>query len=100
MQKSLHTEQQDRLLSLLRELRQNNNVTQADLAMRLDVTQSDISKVERGVRRLDVLELRAWLKALGTSLPEFALGLEAEIEAIAALNRRLQKKATPSNTRS
>lgn len=100
MQKSLHTEQQDRLLSLLRELRHNNSVTQVDLAMRLGVKQSDISKVERGVRRLDVIELRAWLEALGASLPEFAVELEAAFSAIAVRNRRLQKKTTSVKTRS
>lgn len=91
MQKSLHTEQQERLLSLLRQLRQDSNVTQDELSKRMGMSQSDISKVERGVRRLDVLELRVWLKCLGTTLPAFALELESAMDAISVRNRRLHK---------
>ena len=93
MQKSLHTEQQERLLSLLRQLRQDSNVTQDELSLRIGMSQSDISKVERGVRRLDVLELRVWLKGLGASLPDFAVELDAALDAIATRNRRALKRA-------
>ncbi|MGT2512285.1 helix-turn-helix domain-containing protein [Cupriavidus basilensis] len=42
-------------------------ITQADLAARLDVTQTFVSKCERGERRLDVKELRSWCMAIGVS---------------------------------
>lgn len=92
MQKSLHTEQQERLLSMLRQLRQDSNVTQDELSKLIGMSQSDISKVERGVRRLDVLELRKWLMCLGTTLPAFSKELESAMEAISVRNRRLHKR--------
>lgn len=42
-----------------------------ELARRLDWTQADISKCETGVRRLDVVELKLWLEALGSDLAGF-----------------------------
>ncbi|WP_369796141.1 helix-turn-helix domain-containing protein [Aquabacterium sp. NJ1] len=93
MQKSLHTpEQFARFLTLLRQTRRDQQVTQVELSERIGLPQSDISKVERGVRRLDLLELRAWLKGLGVSPVEFLLKLEAAFDADAERNRRMQKR--------
>lgn len=38
-----------------------------------------VSKVERGVRRLDMVELRLWLQALGASFPDFCQRLDARL---------------------
>ena len=38
-------------------------MTQVELAKKLGMTQSDLSKVERGVRRIDFVELRHWAAA-------------------------------------
>ncbi len=89
MQKSLHTEQLDRLLALLLRLRKERGVTQAQLSERIGMAQSDISKVERGIRRLDVLELRTWLLGLNVTLADFASQLEREIEAAVERNRQI-----------
>lgn len=62
-------------------------VTQAALADALGFRQADISKVERGVRRLDVLELRAWVDALGVSFLAFASDLEAQLDAQDAISQ-------------
>ena len=40
-------------------------------ALRLGVTQSFVSKCERGERRLDIVEVRAWGVALGIPFTEF-----------------------------
>jgi transcriptional regulator with XRE-family HTH domain len=67
------------MLTLLRETRQAAGVTQVQLAERLDETQSQISKLERGEVRIDVIELRTILLALGASLPAFMAKLEERL---------------------
>jgi len=65
-----------RLLSLLRQMRLDAGMRQADLAQKLGEPQSFVSKYESGERRLDVLELRQICKILGVSLAEFVRRLE------------------------
>ena len=55
------------------------DLTQFDLALRLKSTQSFVSKVERGERRLDVLELRSWCKALGIDFSKFIKKLDSSL---------------------
>ena len=76
MQKSIYTQQYQALLVQLRQLRLAQGVTQSELASRLDWTQVDISKVETGTRRLDVIELKLWVEALGSDLPSFVTLLQ------------------------
>lgn len=64
------------LQSLLRQLRQDANMRQSDLARRIGQPQSFVSKYESGERRLDVLELLEVCRALDISLEEFARKLE------------------------
>ena len=71
MQKSLHTPGYRLFCKLLRESRQDAEVSQTELARRLGVGQDFVSKCERGVRRLDAVELREWCFALGIPLSEF-----------------------------
>lgn len=56
--KSIYSEEYRRLCAVLRELRQEAGLTQVEVAMRLDVPQSFVSKYESGERRLDLVELR------------------------------------------
>lgn len=72
MEKSLFTPEHQVFVELLLELRRQAGLTQTQLAERLQETQSYVSKVERGDRRLDVIQLRSFCRALKTSLPEFA----------------------------
>jgi transcriptional regulator with XRE-family HTH domain len=67
---------QNTLLALLRELREERGLRQADIAKTLSCPQSVISKYESGERRLDILELRDICGALGISLQQFAERLE------------------------
>jgi transcriptional regulator with XRE-family HTH domain len=68
----------------LRALRENAGVTQEQLAEVLGLHQTFVSKVERGVRRLDVVELRLWLRVLGVRLADFAARLEERLGRHAA----------------
>ena len=63
----------------LYQLRIGTGLTQSTLAERLTIPQSTISKIESGQRRLDLLELRRYCRAAGTSLPEFVDYLEKNI---------------------
>ncbi|MGQ2989770.1 MAG: helix-turn-helix domain-containing protein [Brevundimonas sp.] len=56
MTKSLHTERYAELLDVLKRVRVDAGLTQAELAARLNKPQSYISKLERGERRIDVIE--------------------------------------------
>src|SRR5260370_42528476 len=64
---------QEQLQLLLRHLRSEARLTQAEVAERVGQPQSFVSKYESGERRLDVLELRAVCSAMGTSLADFIL---------------------------
>jgi transcriptional regulator with XRE-family HTH domain len=90
MSKSLHTAEYRHFLAELRTAREEAGVTQEQLADALGEHQTFISKVERGVRRLDVVELRRWLQALGIRLADFS----------ARLDDRLGRNAMPRSGRS
>jgi transcriptional regulator with XRE-family HTH domain len=76
--KSIHSARYKVLKKLLKAVRRERRLTQIELAARLGVTQSTISKVELGERRLDVIELWAWCEALGVGLNRFVARLEGE----------------------
>jgi transcriptional regulator with XRE-family HTH domain len=63
-------------LGLLRRIRVDAKLTQADLAKILAVTQARISKYEQGERRVDILELKNICVAVGFPLTEFSRQLE------------------------
>ena len=77
MQKTLYTREYQQMLKLLREKRLVAQVSQAELAIRLEWTQAEVSKCETGVRRIDVVELKLWLEALGNDLPSFVQELSS-----------------------
>ena len=56
---------------LLRSMRKAAGLRQADLAERLGTTQSFVSKIENGERRLDLVELEEVCKAMSMSLSQF-----------------------------
>lgn len=73
MPQSTHHQHYQAFLGLLRNLRESCGITQAALAERISNTQTFVSKVERGERRLDVVEFAEWCEALGSS-PDAAFG--------------------------
>lgn len=60
-----------RLAGLLREVRTEANLTQAEVAERIGQSQSYVSKYEDGEQRLDLLELEAVCAAVGVPLVTF-----------------------------
>ena len=68
MEKSIYSEDHQRLAELLRDARTKTGLTQAEVAKRLDEPQSFVSKYESGERRLDLVELRLVCDALGEDL--------------------------------
>jgi transcriptional regulator with XRE-family HTH domain len=68
VEKSTQTEAHRRLADLLRELRLEAGLTQAQVAERLRDSPTFIAAYEEGDERLDLVELARVADALGTSL--------------------------------
>jgi transcriptional regulator with XRE-family HTH domain len=68
VEKSIYSAEYQQLCALLRELRREAGLTQVQVAERLKVPQSFVSKYESGERRLDVIELKHVAIAIDTTL--------------------------------
>ena len=77
----LHDPEYAVVVQVLRDLRREGGLSQVELAQRLGVDQSFVSKVERKERRLDIAELRRTCLALGISLGSFVERLERAIKS-------------------
>jgi transcriptional regulator with XRE-family HTH domain len=66
----------EKMLLLLKDMRQKRGIRQVDLAERLGVPQSFISKYESGERQLDILELRRICQVIGIAFEDFVRQLE------------------------
>ena len=80
MRKSVHTKNYAVFLELLVEARHRAGLTQAQLGQQLPFGQPGISKIERGERRVDVIELRLICERLGMTLSAFIEQLENRLE--------------------
>jgi transcriptional regulator with XRE-family HTH domain len=80
MRKTTYSLQNQILLVMLRASRRQRQLRQVDVARRLGRDQAMVSKVESGERRLDVIELRAWLAVLGENFAHFVTELDERIE--------------------
>lgn len=69
--RSVFTQDYDRFRRLLVEARKTVGLSQAELAARLSRPQSFVSKIERGERRLDVVEFFEVAQALGIDAIQF-----------------------------
>ena len=65
---------------LLKKLRESQSVSQAELAARLDVPQSYVSKYETGERRLDFVETLEICEALGIKTADLANLFESRLK--------------------
>ena len=76
MKRPAQSAEQAATLQLLVRLRVAADVKQTTLAARLGITQSEVSKFERGERALDERRLRAWLQALDVESASFAQAID------------------------
>lgn len=79
MEKSVYRDENLVLLRLLKQCRVDAGMTQAQFAQALERPQSFASDIERGLRRLDLVQLRDICKALNISLVEFVQRFENEL---------------------
>lgn len=82
--KSVFTKEYQVFLSRFRETRKAVGLTQESLAERLDEYQIFISRCERGERRVDVIELRAFCRAMGVPFVEFVQELDTALTEMEA----------------
>lgn len=82
MEKSIYSQEYSLFLEHLRKAREEQGLTQTEVAERLGQTQSFVSKVERGERRIDIVELRAFCNAIGIDLPKFVAQIESTLNAL------------------
>lgn len=71
MQKTLANPKLERYLAELKRIRLEAGLRQQDVADRLGLPQSFVSKYETGERRLDLLELEQICEVCGVSLGDF-----------------------------
>jgi transcriptional regulator with XRE-family HTH domain len=72
MDKSVHNEIYRQFIALLKAKRIEKNVTQAQLATAIGVTQAVVSKIETCERRIDVIELKTICRCLDIPFVELA----------------------------
>jgi transcriptional regulator with XRE-family HTH domain len=99
MLKSIYIQPNQVLLSMLRSYRQRCRIPQHELARRLGKEQSAVSKIERGERRLDIIELKAWLDALDMDFLVFVQELNQKLAALPSLDPRLASGPRQSTRR-
>lgn len=92
MPKSIHRPEYQVIRVMLRDMRIAAGVTQVDLSAALGRTQSFVSDIERGTRRLDLLELRDICQLVGVSFPDAAAELERRLESQSLSRTGKQKK--------
>jgi transcriptional regulator with XRE-family HTH domain len=70
--RAILTHDYDAFCGLLKKLRGDQGLSQTELAKRLEVPQSFVSKYETGERRLDYVETARVCAALGLTIEKFA----------------------------
>ncbi len=90
MEKSIISTDYRLFLDFLKKTREDVGVTQIQIAKKLKITQSQVSKIERGERRLDFIELRRWLRALRVSILDFVTRFEAFVKESSKVKPKLK----------
>ncbi|MGV9794447.1 helix-turn-helix domain-containing protein [Gordonia sp. NPDC003422] len=75
-----YVERSEALCRVLRSYRVLAGLTQAELAARLDIPQTAVSKIEVRERRLDIVEMEAYLRPLGRTVHDLLEDLDREVE--------------------
>lgn len=92
-QKSLYRPENQVFLATLRAVRTRAGLTQRDLAERLGRTQNYVTAAERGVVRLDGLQIRDWCVECGIDLPTWAQEVERGIREVSTAPRKRVARA-------
>ncbi len=71
MEKSVWSKDRERFRTLLKQVRVESGLKQSELADKLGMHQSYVSKIENGERKVDIVELVMVLQCLGYSPLEF-----------------------------
>jgi transcriptional regulator with XRE-family HTH domain len=79
--KSTHTAEYDTFIRLLRDTRTAAGISQEKLAKLLGRDQSILSRWEAGELRLDLVQLRDFCLAVGTTLPAFITAFEERLNS-------------------
>lgn len=69
-QKTIYRAEYEKLLSFLKRVREDRELSQSELGLRLGQDQTYVSKYEKGVRRLDLIETIDICKALDINTNE------------------------------
>lgn len=77
--KSIFSEEYQIFIDFIKLKRIEKGLTQLDLANKLGVTQSFISKCERSERRLDLIETRKIANAIGIQFSALILEIESAL---------------------
>jgi transcriptional regulator with XRE-family HTH domain len=85
MKNKLYKERRKHIGRLLQHERNCLHLDQEDIARMFGVRQELISKIEVGSRKIDILELIDFCKALGLSLTEFSWKIETYLSALSLL---------------
>ncbi len=71
MGESIHSKEYRGIIQKLKDTRLASGLTQTEVALKLKKPQSYLSKIERGERRIDVVELKQLLKIYKKGLTDF-----------------------------
>jgi transcriptional regulator with XRE-family HTH domain len=90
--KSLYRPENLVFLATLRAIRERAGLTQVGLAEHLGRSQNHVTAAERGVVRLDGLQLRDWCLACGTDLMAWAAEIEKHLSPAKRAVRKVARK--------
>lgn len=90
--KSVFTEEYKIFLARLRAARKAAGLSQEALAERLNEYQIFMSRSERGERRVDIIELRAFCRAMGVPFVDFVKDLDTALTEMEEQSQKPAKK--------
>lgn len=89
--KSIYRRENTCFLEALRAAREKAGLTQVELGERLGRPQAFITGAERGVVRLDGLQIRDWMEACDSDLVIWAKDVEARLAKDGGMKRTMAK---------